>query len=61
MKHFEWMLIDRVDKHGIWFKGTVTGSQYIFYWNPLRTLYLLLTGSAWFGLFPMHVKHIKFK
>ena len=58
MKNFEWMVIDRLDKRGIWFRGTLTGAQYIFYWNPVRTLRLLLTGNAWFGWFPMHRKHI---
>ena len=59
MKHFEWMVIDHIDKMGIWFKGTITGSAYIFYWNPIRTLYILLTRQAWFGWFPMHKNHIK--
>ena len=59
MKHFDWMVIDHVDSIGLWFKGTLSGIKYVFYWNPIRTIYLVLTGKAYIGFFPLHKNHIK--
>lgn len=59
MIHFEWMVIDHVGRKGIYFRGTRSGFQYIFYWNPIKTLRLLFSGEAWFGWFPITVNHIR--
>ena len=61
MKHFEWMVFNKVTREGIWFRGTLTGFKYVFYWNPIKTLRLLFSGDAYFGFFPLSVKHIKWK
>ena len=59
MKRILPMVIEKTDKCGIWFRGTQDGSQYIFWWNPLRTIRLIFTGNAYLGFFPFLSKHIK--
>ena len=59
MIHFEWMVIDHVDKYGLWFRGTVTGTSYVFWWNPIRVIRGWLADGIYFGLFPMHKNHIR--
>jgi len=61
MKYFDWMVFDHIDRMGIWFKGTKSGKRYVFYWNPIRTLTLLFRGKAYFGFFPLSVRHIRWK
>lgn len=59
MKHFEWMVVDHVNKYGIWFRGTMTGTSYILYWNPIRIIGAFINKTWCFGWFPMSTKHIK--
>lgn len=59
MIHFDWMVIDHIDKQGIWFKSTRKGIRYIFFYNPFRLLKGWLLGGIHFGCFPLHIKHIK--
>lgn len=61
MRHFDWMVIDRVDRRGLWFIGSKTGVRYVFWWNPLKNILNWLRGGAVFGFFPLLVKHIKLK
>ena len=59
MIHFDWMVISGVDREGITFKGTRSGEIYRFYWNPIRTLRVILSGRAYLGFPPLTTKHIK--
>lgn len=59
MKHFEWMVFDRIDKDGIWFYGTQTHENYVIFWNPIRHIKWLLKYNWVFGFFPLSKKHIK--
>jgi len=61
MKRFEWMVAEKINKYGIWFRGTITGTPYVLYWNPLRTIVAFIKGTWCLGLFPMLTKHIKQK
>ena len=57
---FKWFVIDHIDRQGIWFKSTQSGSLYVFYWNPLKVLCTIFCSRDWaFGWFPFHVNHIK--
>lgn len=60
MKHFEWMVIHRIDKEGIWFTGTTTGMKYVFRWNPIKVIIGWIRNGMYFGLPPMHIKHLKY-
>lgn len=55
------MVAEKVNKYGIWFRGTITGTPYVLYWNPLRTIVAFIKGTWCLGLFPMLTKHIKQK
>ena len=59
MKHFNWMVFDRIDKDGIWFYGTQTHENYVFSWNPIRHIKWLLKYNWTFGFFPLSKKHVK--
>ena len=59
MKRIVPMVIEKVDKYGIWFRGTQNGLSYAFWWNPLRTLYGLIKGTLYLGFLPFLTKHIK--
>ena len=59
MKHFKWMVYNKIDKTGIWFKDTIFGDNYIFYWNPIKIICSLLNKNLYFGFFPLSTKHIK--
>ena len=56
---FDWMVIDHIDKQGIWFKSTMKGIRYVFFWNPFRLLKGWLFGGIHMGLPPLHIKHLK--
>ena len=61
MKHFHWMVFDRIDRFGIWFYGTKDHMPYVWYWNPLRMFKIWFIYKNWsFGWFPMSKKHINF-
>lgn len=53
------MVIKKVDLQGIWFRGTKDGYQYVFWWNPIRTIRNLINGNFYLGFFPFLTKHIK--
>lgn len=60
MKHFKWMVFDRIDREGIRFYTTQTHEWYVFYWNPLKVIEVLFREKNWaFGFFPLSKKHIK--
>ena len=59
MKRLLPMVITRVDWTGIWSRDTLKGYQYVFYWNPIRTIRNILNGNIYFGFFPFLAKHIK--
>ena len=56
--HFDFMVIDHIDKQGIWFKSTRKGMCYVFFWNPFRLLKGWLFGGIHIGCFPFHKNHI---
>ena len=53
------MVIDHIDKNGIYFKSTRKGIKYVFFWNPIKLILSWLTGGIYVGLPPLHVRHIK--
>ena len=53
------MVYDHVDKEGIWWKGSKDGLFYIFYWNPIKLLHVLLFRTCYFGFLPFKTKHLK--
>lgn len=59
MKRILPMVIKKVDLQGIWFRGTKDGYQYVFWWNPIRTMRNLINGNFYMGFFPFLTKHIK--
>ena len=56
---FDWMVIDHIDKTGIYFKSTMKGIKYVFFFNPIKMISRWLTGGIYIGLPPLHIKHIK--
>lgn len=56
---FDWMVIDHIDKQGIWFTSTRKGIKYVFFWNPFRLISGWLTNGVYIGFPPLHIKHIK--
>lgn len=62
VKRFNWMAFDHIDKSGIWFYGTQTHLQYVWWWSPLKMLQCWFVDRNWsFGWFPFSRKHIKWK
>lgn len=61
MMHFDWMVFDHIDKQGIWFKSTMKGIRYIFFWNPFTLLKGWLTRGLYLGMMPLSIKHINKK
>lgn len=59
MKHFKWMVFDRIDMEGIWFYATQTHERYVIFWNPIRHIKWLTKHNWVFGFFPLSKKHIK--
>ena len=57
--HLKPMVYDHIDKTGIWWKGSKDGLFYIFYWNPIKTLWVLLKGNCYFGFLPFKTSHLK--
>lgn len=53
------MVIDHIDKTGIYFKSTRKDIKYVFFFNPIKMISSWLTGGIYIGLPPLHVKHIK--
>ena len=53
------MVFDHIDKEGIWWKGSKDGLMYVFYWNPLKVLNVLLKRSVYFGFLPFKTSHIR--
>jgi len=58
MKRILPMVIEKVDRYGIWFRGTQDGHQYIFWWNPIKTIRTISNGDAYLGFLPFLTKHI---
>lgn len=58
MKHFKWMVINKVDKRGIWFESTKDRVMYVWYWNPFKMIHYWISGDWSFGWFPFKSKHI---
>lgn len=56
---FDWMVIDHIDRQGIWFRSTLKGIRYVFFWNPFKLIKSWLLGGIYVGLPPLHIKHIK--
>ena len=59
--HLTPMVFDKIDKHGIWWKGSKNGLSYLLSWNPLvwiHTLFFSKTGCH-FGFLPFTTKHLK--
>ena len=60
MIYFKPMVINNINKIGIYFMDTKTHDYYVFYWNPIRAIKVLFKGDIYIGFLPFLSKHIKF-
>ena len=58
---FKPMVFEKIDKNGIWWRGSKDNLPYLLSWNPLHWIYNLFFSKVecYFGFLPFTTKHLK--